>query len=147
MLFHTVCTCIIILTTLLFQSCAHQAQLCRRAETFFQIIKKRKNLTQMRPFFQSNLLYKLSINEAPDLVFQTPAGAVTARLWIHLCLCSSACIMTTVHLANCERRDGANFAVIDSSHPFLSEQDMDTTGGITQRGRLLLAGNLPRSLG
>lgn len=71
-------------------------------------------------------------------------GAVTAQLWIHICLCSSACIMATVHLAYCERRDEANFAVIDSSHPFLSEQDMDTASGDNTKKPSPLAGNLPR---
>lgn len=37
-----------------------------------------------------------------------------------------------------EKRDGANFAVIDGGHWFLSKQDIDTTGGIKQRRRLLL---------
>lgn len=72
----------------------------------------------------------LSVNEAPDPVSQMPERSKTARLWIHLCLCSSACTMTTwPHLANCEGRDeGESLSVADTSRPFLSERDMDRTG-------------------
>lgn len=92
----------------------------------------------MRTLFFSQICCWTFLEMRPLIFCVRRQGAVTARLRSRLCLCSSACIMTTAHLANCERRDKANFAVIDWSHLFLSEQDIDTTSGITQRSHLLL---------
>lgn len=61
LLFQTVCTCIIYPYSTI--------SLCRRAETYFQ-----ETIDTGRTIFsQSNLLYKLSRNEAPDISFQTAA--------------------------------------------------------------------------
>lgn len=78
-------------------------------------------------------------NEAPDLfLFQRPGHTKSPA--------AEPCVPLLFKLASWpqhhsgirrERRDRANFAVIDGGHRFLSKQDIDTTGGITQRRRLL----------
>ena len=50
---------------------------------------------------------------------------------------SSACIVATVHLAYCERRQ-ANVVVADISNPLLSKQAMDANSKTTQSSHLFI---------
>lgn len=134
LLFLTVCTCIIYPYSTISALCTPDS---RSAEELRPI--SRKLSTQAEQFFPSQICCTSFLEMRPLIFRFRRQHVVTAQLWSHLCLSSWACAMTTAHFAaNCERRDKANFAVIDWSHLFLSEQDIDTTSGITQRSHLLL---------